>query len=165
MDTRTALKRQYHASLAMLRQAIEECPDALWDDDTAFDVPFWRVAYHTLYFTHLYLHPTLDNFQPWVLHRGDHHDLPWPLSAAAHITDPYTRAQLLEYWSIVDGFVDAAVDSMDLDAHSGIPWHAEMPKFEHQLHNIRHVAHHTGILSGRIRAATGAVIQWVRPKE
>ena len=164
MDTRTALKRQYHAALAMLRDAIEKCPEDLWDDGDAHDVPFWRVAYHTLYFTHLYLHPSLDAFRPWTHHREDFHDLPWPPGSGTRITNPYSKAQVVEYWSIVDGFVDGAVDRMALDGLSGIPWHATMPKLEHQLHNLRHIAHHTGILSGRIRAATGALVEWVRPK-
>ena len=30
---RAALKTQYHAALAMLRQAIELCPDAIWRSD------------------------------------------------------------------------------------------------------------------------------------
>lgn len=165
MDIRPALKRQYHASLAMLRQAIEDCPDPLWDDDETHDVPFWRVAYHTLYFTHLYLHPTLEAFQPWALHRDEYHDLPWPPDSGTKIADPYSNGQLMEYWAIVDAFVDGAVDRMDLSAPgSGIPWHAEMPKLEHQLHNVRHIQHHTGLLAGRVRTATGTVVRWVRPK-
>jgi len=161
---RASLRRQYHGALAMLRQAIEECPDQMWDDTEANDVAFWQVAYHTLYFTHLYLHRTIEEFRPWSRHRNTHHDLPWPPDAGARITDPYTRPQILEYWAIVDGYVDGAVERMDLGAPSGIPWHAEMNKFEHQLHNLRHIAHHTGILSGRIRAETGKVIAWVRPR-
>jgi len=32
---RASLKRQYHAGLGMLRDAIEACPDDLWYDATA----------------------------------------------------------------------------------------------------------------------------------
>ena len=49
---RSALKSQYHAALAMLREAIEKCPDELWASDE-YTNRFWRIAYHTLYFTHL----------------------------------------------------------------------------------------------------------------
>lgn len=53
---RTILKSQYHAALAMLRETIEQCPDDLWLA-TQHTNSFWQVAYHTLYFTHLYLQP------------------------------------------------------------------------------------------------------------
>jgi predicted kinase len=40
-----------------LKQAIEKCPDALWNDP-ADKNRFWHVAYHALFYTHLYLQPT-----------------------------------------------------------------------------------------------------------
>ncbi len=43
------LKGQYRAGLAMLRQAVELCPDALWYDDAPTNA-FWQVAYHVLFF-------------------------------------------------------------------------------------------------------------------
>ena len=49
---KAALKSQYHAALAMLRESIERCPDALWYSHTPTNA-FWQVAYHTLFFAHL----------------------------------------------------------------------------------------------------------------
>lgn len=164
MDDRTfqdALCRQYHAALGMLREAIELCPDELWDDRD-HPVPFWRVAYHTLYFTHLYLQPSLEVFRPWEKHRGEHHDLPWPPEGSARITDPYTKAELLEYWRVCDGLVDGAVASLDMAADSGMPWHKGMPKLDHQLHNLRHIQHHAALLAGRLRRHDGTEVRWVR---
>lgn len=165
MDIRAALKRQCHAALAMLRQAIELCPPALWDRDD-YPTPYWRVAYHTLYFTHLYLQPDLASFQPWSRHRGEHHDLPWPPGSGPIITDPYTQADLLEYWAICDALVDGSLDRLDLEAADcGFPWHKGMPKLDHQLHNIRHIQHHAALLAGRLRRASGIEVEWVRPRE
>ena len=67
---RTILKSQYHAALAMLRETIEECPDDVWlrtDQRNSF----WQIAYHTLYFTHLYMQPNKASFQPWQHHQAD----------------------------------------------------------------------------------------------
>ncbi|MBG0788360.1 MAG: hypothetical protein H0S79_24995, partial [Anaerolineaceae bacterium] len=50
MNTKQVIKSQYKAALAMLRQAIEKCPEALWTD-ASYQNPFWRVAYHTLIYT------------------------------------------------------------------------------------------------------------------
>ena len=72
MDTielmRPILKSQYHASLAMLRETIERCPDALWTSGDYLN-PFWRIAYHALYYTHFYLQPNADSFRPWEYHQ------------------------------------------------------------------------------------------------
>jgi hypothetical protein len=44
---RSELIGQYEATLDMLRDAIDKCPDALWDDRTE-GTPFWHTAYHAL---------------------------------------------------------------------------------------------------------------------
>lgn len=79
-QTRDALKGQYHAGLRMLRQAIEVCPDDLWEGG---DHPnqFWHVAYHGLFYTHLYLQPDEAAFTAWEGHRDEYQFLgtvPWP---------------------------------------------------------------------------------------
>ncbi|MHC4470712.1 MAG: hypothetical protein ACYS99_07085 [Planctomycetota bacterium] len=56
MDTKAVVKSQYHAALAALREAIELCPDPVWLD-SAHHNPYWQIAYHTLFYTHLYLMP------------------------------------------------------------------------------------------------------------
>ena len=71
MDVRAALKCQYHAALAMLKQVIEPCPDDLWAGED-YPISFWRVAYHTLFFTHLYLQPNEKAFRPWDHHRNEY---------------------------------------------------------------------------------------------
>ncbi len=63
MNVQAALKGQYHAAMSMLRETIEKCPDEMWAGGD-YAVPFWHVAYHTLFFTHLYLMPDEKAFQP-----------------------------------------------------------------------------------------------------
>jgi len=148
---KTALKSQYHAALAMLRESIERCPDALWYSHTPTNA-FWQVAYHTLFFTHLYLQRDEAAFQRWAQHR-DHDD--------GIEGDPYTQSQVLEYWSFCDRIVDDAVDALDLDsAESGFSWY-RMSKLEHQLVNLRHIQHHGAQLADRLRSAADIGIRWV----
>ena len=66
---RSALKSQYHASLGMLRQAVEACPEDLWYRQDQVNA-FWQTAYHTLFFAHRYLQPDEAAFQPWSTTRG-----------------------------------------------------------------------------------------------
>ncbi len=165
---RTALKRQYRAALAMLRDAVESCPDAVWDDPTPTNA-FWQVAYHTLYFTHLYLQPDEASFRPWSGHQADvqHEDgiagPADPTSSLPLVPSPYTKDQVLAYLDHVDVGVDG-VDALDLAAAaSGFSWYP-MGKLEHQLVNLRHVQHHVGQLADRVRAASGEGVRWVSPK-
>ncbi|MBN2584133.1 MAG: hypothetical protein JXL80_13800 [Planctomycetes bacterium] len=165
MDIRAALKGQYHASLAMLKQTIELCPEDVWNASEQ-PVAFWRVVYHTLFFTHLYLQPNNEAFRPWEHHREEYQflgNVPWPPHHKARIGVPYTRAQMLDYWQFCDAMVDTAVDRLDLDAQQcGFPWY-RLPKLDHQVNNIRHLQHHTALLAGRLRLAAGTDVQWVGP--
>jgi hypothetical protein len=163
---RPILKSQYHASLAMLEEAIRRCPDDLWDDPSPTNA-FWQVAYHTLFFTHLYLHHDEAAFQPWHGHQREVQQEdsfagpPIPNSTLPITPTPYTKAQVLEYWTICDGMVDEAVDGLDLDrTECGFHWYT-MSKLEHQFVNIRHVQHHTAQLADRLRAAAGMATPWV----
>lgn len=162
MDVVVALKGQYHASLAMLKDAVDQCPEDLWDrSDSA--VPFWRVAYHALFFAHLYLMADEKAFRAWEHHREESQflgALPWPPHDQPKVVEPYTKADVLEYWAVCDAMVDTAVDALDLDASECGFWWYKLPKLDHQINNIRHVQHHAAILSARLRAAVGADVEW-----
>jgi hypothetical protein len=165
MDIRAALKDQYHAAMAMLRQAIDECPDDLWmGGGFPYAVPFWRVAYHALFFTHLYLQSDHESFRPWQHHRDQYQflgALPWPPHDKPADGEPYAKTQIVEYWSLCDAMIDVAVDGLDLDAtECGFPWY-KMPKLDHQINNIRHVQHHAAMLGGRLRLTAGTDFRWV----
>jgi hypothetical protein len=151
MNLKAGLKNQYHAALAMLREAIERCPDHEWlsrDHKNAF----WQVAYHVLFFTHLYLQPNEAAFHQWTQHRGDDDGTRG---------EPYTKAQVLEYWNFVDQLVDGAVDALDLESSESGFWWYKMSKLEHQLVNLRHVQHHGAQLADRLRSASDIGIKWV----
>ena len=117
---RSALKSQYHASLAMLRAAIRRCPDDLWTSSGRHANPFWRIAYHTLYYTHLYLQPNNWVFRPWEHHQRGIQRMRTPLKTKRL----YAKAEVLAYWSICDSVVDGAVEALDLnDPQSGFSWY------------------------------------------
>ena len=159
------LKSQYHASLAMLRDAIERCPEDLWYSAVPTNA-FWQVAYHALFFAHLYSQPNERAFRPWTRHQGDvqHEDgipgPPDPNSRLPLIPRPYSKVDALEYCDWCNGMVDAAVDILDLSSTDcGFSWYS-VSKLEHQIVNIRHIQHHTAQLADRLRAATGAGVRW-----
>jgi hypothetical protein len=163
---RRILKSQYHAGLAMLREAIQLCPDELWLQPQQRNA-FWQVAYHALFFTHLYLHSEHTLFRPWAEHQSANQNpdgipgTPDPESTLPLIPEPYARAQALAYWDVCNQMVDSAVDALDLQAlECGFPWY-KMSKLEHQLVNLRHLQHHGAQLADRLRTSLDVGVRWV----
>jgi hypothetical protein len=163
LDVQAALKSQYHAAPKTLRQAIEKCPDAMWDDPADAPGRFWRVVYHTLFYANFYLQQEQERFTPWAQHRDEAQfmeSVPWE-SRPPKPCAPYNRADLLEYWHICDDAIDDGIDKLDLSApQCGFPWY-KIPTLEHQIVNIRHIQHHAAALSSRLRRSAGIAVDWV----
>jgi len=159
---RDALKGQYYGTLAMFRQCIERCPEDVWLSGT-FPRTYWRIAYHSLFYTHLYLMQAEKDFVAWDKHIDDATNL-WgednPQDSA-----PYSREELLAYTDQVIAMVDGCVSGMDLVTQdSGFHWYPKTNKLEHQIVNIRHLAGHMGQLS-ELLMAHNIDVDWItRPK-
>lgn len=147
MNIRDALKGQFHGAMVMLKDAVEHYPDQLWavDGDSRSG---WRVAYHALYFTQLYLLQSEQDFADvvWKKARPDAEDL-W---GGHPDVPPCTKAEILEYWDLVDSMIDRQIDILDLDtSESGFPWYS-IGKLDHVIMNIRHLQEHVGQLRDRV---------------
>ena len=158
MTIQAALKSQYHGAMAMLKAALDSCPESLWVDDS-YKNPFWQVAYHTLFYTDFYLSPSEHAYVHWPQHRPGYANLGQPAPDGTP-RSPYTRAELTAYWQYCESRLDQAVDSLDLNApECGFPWY-QMGTLEHQLVNIRHLQHHTGQLTDRLRHSAQIGLRW-----
>ena len=160
MDVRFALKRQFLGSLAMLRQCIERCPEAVWE---AGPHPrnFWRIAYHAIFYADLYMQQSVE------LHRA------WPKSDETArvlweeppVIPAYSKADLLDYLDQVMQAVSPTVDGLDLEREeTGFDWYPNMSKIEHLLVNLRHIQGHVGQLSERL-IAEGVDVDWVARRD
>src|ERR1039458_9414597 len=112
--------RQYRASLAMLGQVVHLCPECLWIDA---DYPnrFWHIAYHALFYTHLYLQPSEADFRPWAKHRQDSQYLgprPWAPQETPQIQSPYTKVDVIEYHKICCAEVEGRVPDLLMFCYS-----------------------------------------------
>jgi hypothetical protein len=159
MDAIKSILSQYHASLAMLRQAIELCPDDLWLVANERN-RYWHIAYHTLFYTHLYVNASEADFTPWPKHQPACRLLGTSSQELANV-QPYSKAELLIYHSICCEQVADNVPKVPLDASSGFDW-LPMNQFEVHLYNLRHMQHHTGQLTGRLRTVCDVGVPWVR---
>ena len=160
MDLRSALEGQYRAGLTMLRECIEKCPDDLW---AAGKHPrtTWRIAYHTLFYTHLYLAPTYEDFEPWAKHQAQGRIL-WDDDEDGVPPDEttYTQAEMLEYQKHVEDNLSGWLGKINLESdNSGFDWYP-IPKIDHQLVNIRHLGTHIGQLQEQLYAR-GIDLDWV----
>ncbi len=146
MNIQRVIQSQYLSALAMLKQAIIKCPLAMWDAPQDKDRS-WFKAYHALYYAHLYLQPTRDDFVRW---RG--HGKPGS-------SPPLPKEEVLDYLAFVEQEVIRRVPVTDLEAESG--FHGiRVDKLELQFVNIRHIQQHTGELYERLGARRNVKLDW-----
>jgi len=161
MSLQESLGGQIRAALAMLRQCIERCPDDVW---AAGNHPraFWRIAYHSLYFTHLYAMPTEADFVAWdkdqeqarILWDDDEDEIP-----PREVT--YSQSEIIEYLDFIDMNMQAWIDKVDFDSvETGFSWYQKQNKMDHMLLNLRHFSIHIGQLQ-ELLYTSGIVLDWV----
>jgi hypothetical protein len=137
---------QFEAALAMLNQCIAACPAEHWEGKIAND-SFRYVAYHTLFFTDLYLSPSEEAFQLRDLHQrgGD--------ERGEDASPGLSKEETLAYVPICHEkllAVLAAETSESLQGPSGFSWR-KISRGELHIYNLRHVQHHAGQLSAYLR--------------
>ncbi|MEZ4676625.1 MAG: DinB family protein [Caldilineaceae bacterium] len=156
------IQSQFLAALAMLEQSVIRCPDALWDDPND-KTKFWHIAYHALFYTHLYLQQTEADFRVWQKHRESYELMgptPWPPHTKPEIGEPYQKTDILEYIEFCRAEITRGLAQTDLSAPSGFSW-LPFTKFELQIYSIRHLQQHTGELMERLGVRVGVDVDWV----
>jgi hypothetical protein len=143
--------------MKMLRAAIEACPEGLWNRDTDHN-RFWIIAYHTVFYAHLYASPSEERFEPFTRH-GDSYG---HLGDGSKLTadDVRSKQDVLAFWDHVDAHIEALVASTPFEAPSGFDW-LPFSRGETHLYSLRHIQHHAGQLSERLRQEEDIAVQWV----
>jgi len=162
MDAKEAILSQYLAALEMLKHAIVQCPDGLWDDPHNQN-RFWRSAYHALFYTHLYLQTSESEFTAWSGHREKYHRLeflPQPTAEQPELGKAYSKEEELAYLQICREQAKEKVAVLDLEAASGFSW-LPFSKLELQLYNLRHLQQHIGELAERLWSRSAVEVDWV----
>jgi hypothetical protein len=148
---KTSIWQQFGASINYLETTISACPDSLWSaalwqtpDTRPERGQFWYVAYHTLFWLHLYLTGTEDGFlppPPFTLIEQDEHG-PFP-------ERPYTKAELLHYLDEGREKCKTTIESLTEDGARRLcsfGW-GEVSFHELLIYNFRHVHGHTSQLN------------------
>jgi len=145
------ISSQFKASLNMLKDAVDKCPVLLWDNKEYGNI-FWRIVYHTLFYTHFYLSTSSEDFIPWEKHKKGYNYLSDITSdnEAVLIETAYSKEDLLNYMEYIQNNLDGFINNAALSSESGFYW-LPFTRFELHLYNIRHIQHHTGQLTERLR--------------
>jgi hypothetical protein len=159
MDVVKPLKSQYHATLTMLENAIKTCPDTLWAA-AKYKNRFWHIAFHTLFYTHLYLHDGEQAFEAWEKHLEKYENLKYRSDKFPEDKAVYSQTELLDYVALCKNRVDSYLPTVKFDEPSGFSW-LPFDKLELHLYNVRHAQHHTGQLGDRLRELENTGVRWV----
>ena len=162
MEIKNVIRSQYQAALGMLKQAITRCPESVWDDP-GDKTRFWHIAYHALFYTHLYLQHSEQEFTPWAQHRDQYQFMgrvPWPPHDEPQIGEPYGKDEVLAYLELCQAEVEDKVPALNLEAESGFYW-LPFGKLELQLYNIRHIQQHAGELMERLGTRANIEVDWI----
>lgn len=157
MDVVPILISQYLASLEMLKQTIAQCPEPVWNAASDRN-RFWQVAYHALFFTHLYLGESEEAFRPWSKHRGGYEDFPAPENG-----EPYDKNTILEYLAFCEQEVRERVPELNMEAIAAFHSRSRST-LELQVYSIRHIMQHAGELMERLGTRGDVKIDWVGSK-
>lgn len=150
--------KQFGASIDMLENAVNACPEDLWGDGTK-QPEFWYLTYHTLFWLDCYLSERPEGFippDPFTLVEMD--------PAGLYPERVYSKDELLRYLehgrkkcqlriqALTDENVNQRSKFFTLDLNY----------FEMLLYIMRHVQHHTAQLNLLLRQKTDSAPKWVR---
>ncbi len=155
---RGAVAGQFLAAIDMLANAIDACPDSLWDDASR-EPRFWYVAHHTLFWLDGYLSDSLASYRP---------PAPFGLEELdpAGVMPPraYSREELRAWLGQVRATcADAVAALTETSAREPANFpRLGLSRLELHLYNLRHVQHHTGQLQMMLRHAGVEPPRWVK---
>lgn len=141
-----ALTTQYEAALSMLNHCLEACPPEHWEGKIAQGTFRW-VAYHTLFFTDLYLSANNEAFIRRDLHERGGDERGPEACVGLSKEDALVYVPLCREKMLVCVTGETAES---LAGPSGFSWY-DVTRGEMHLVNIRHIQHHTGQLSAHLR--------------
>ena len=156
------LAHQYEAALCTLNACIDGCPETAWNAPVA-NLAFCQVAFHALFFTDLYLGPSIGSLREQQFHRDNAHifrdyeeleDRKQQLIYEKHVIKTFLGHCRQKTLQVVAGeTVDSLAARSDFDS-------LKFSRAELHVYNIRHIQHHAAQLSLRLRLDFGHDMRW-----
>jgi DinB superfamily len=152
------LRRQFGASIDMLKNAVTLCPAEFWDTEKKF----WYNAYHCLFFLDYYLTLEPKDFSP---------PAPFTLSEFEDRMPErtYTKDEVLTYLKfcrkkcrdLIGGMTDEIAKSFWTNESKTMSYTV----IEILIYNMRHVQHHSAQLNLLLRQEINDAPEWIYEAE
>jgi len=151
---RTAIWHQFGASLDMLENAINMCPDEHWDTE----LNFWYTAYHCIFWTDYYLTTEPNKFIPPAPFTFSEFD---PNGKKPDRT--YSRTELIFYLEHCRKKAIQLISTLTNEKMNDrwINDYKNYSLFEILLYNLRHIQHHAAQLNLLLRQTVDQAPNWV----
>jgi hypothetical protein len=160
----SAMSQQFISAIDMLENVIRACPDRLWqvrlwdDPELPRADEFWYLAYHTLFWTDLYLTGSIEGFSPPSPFTLDELD-----PAGIIPPEPFSRDELLTYLNHTREKCRVTVAALTEENATRIctfPW-GQITFAGLLLDNMRHVQEHVAQLNLVLGQQIGWSPKWV----
>ena len=151
---REAIWNQFGASLDMLENAINMCPNEHWDTY----LNFWYSAYHCIFWTDYYLTTEPNKFQPPTPFTFSEFD---PTGKKPDRT--YTKTELLTYLEHCRQKANQLISGLTAEKLND-RWVNDYKNFsllEILFYNVRHIQHHSAQLNLLLRQTINNAPTWV----
>lgn len=155
---KTIISQQFGATIDMLENAMQTCPEKLWFDRSR-QPEFWYLVFHTLFWLDFYLSDSAEGFTPPSPFTLDEMD-----PAGLLPERPYTKEELQSYLEHDRQKCRKAIKTLT-EKRARQRWIYGSRNFsvaEVFLYQIRHVQHHAAQLNLILRQKTDSAPPWVR---
>ena len=157
---------QFHATLAMFGNTIDQCPPDQWHAKIA-RLTFNQAAFHALFFTDVYLGPDLKSLREQPFHHehaavfADYEELEDRAPQAGY-EKSFIQAYVLHCKEKAARVINSESPE-DLQRRPGFDWQ-DFSRAELHVYNLRHLQHHAAHLSLHLRRNTAVDVPWVRSR-
>ena len=151
---RQSIWSQFGAGLDMLENAIQMCPDELWNTE----LNFWYASYHCIFWTDYYLTTEPSKFEPPMPFTFSEFD---PTGKMPDRT--YTKTELLSYLEYCRRKASLLISELTIDKLNE-RWINEYKNYsilEILLYNLRHIQHHSAQINLLLRQNINNAPSWV----
>ena len=164
LDTfKQLIAHQFEAALCTLHTCIDRCPEAVWNSRVGNHL-FCQVAFHALFYVDYYLEPREGSFREQPFHR-DH-----PRFFRDYEEFEDRAPQLLYDKPSIETYLEhcrkKAVETIASETADSLVAPAEFKRrtfsrAELHVYSIRHIQHHAGQLSLRLRLDAKEDVPWI----
>lgn len=143
--------RHFIPTLAMLREIVETCPDAVWDEP---QIGVREHVYHVLVGADVWLSPDVASYPFDQIVDDDGAEFRAPASAAI------SRDYLLAYVDLITARVAALPESDAELLAVQLLRGREFTLLDRCLGQFRHMQHHIGVINEKLRVRGASAVDW-----